>query len=182
VYDRLEAAFQRLERRVAAGDVGAYGVATWTAFRVDEGEADYLSLPEVLARAEAAADTVGVDGHSFRAVQLPFNVVMADAFTRANQPGADGPTSALAFAHDAGLRVFTSASLAGGDLVEGLPEDVAARVAGDTPAQRALNFARSAPGVTCSLVGASRPEHVRENLAAGTFDPLGATAFDEVFA
>jgi predicted dehydrogenase len=34
--------------------------------------------------------------------------------------------------------------------------------------------------VTTSLVGASDPDHVAENLAAGTFDPMGADAFDAV--
>ncbi|HMB51365.1 MAG TPA: aldo/keto reductase, partial [Natronoarchaeum rubrum] len=56
-----------------------------------------------------------------------------------------------------------------------------ARLQGDTTAQRAINFARSAPGVTCSLVGAKSVAHVEENVAAGTFDPLGADAFDAVF-
>jgi aryl-alcohol dehydrogenase-like predicted oxidoreductase len=58
---------------------------------------------------------------------------------------------------------------------------VAAVVAGDTPAQRAITFARSAPGVTCSLVGMGSLEHVEENLGAGRHEPLGADAFDAVF-
>ncbi|WP_435075759.1 aldo/keto reductase [Halorubrum sp. HHNYT27] len=188
VYDQLAAAFEALERRRVAGDVGAYGVATWDAFRVPEGDERYLSLAEVLARAEAAGETVGPDDdHGFEAIQLPFNVAMADAFTRRNQrlPDGDGDerVSALEFAHEAGLSVVTSASIGQGDLAsEGaIPADVDATLAGGTPAQRALNFARSAPGVTSSLVGTSDPEHVRENVAAGTFDPLGASAFDAVF-
>ena len=189
VYDALEAAFESLERRRAAGDVGAYGVATWDAFRLPADADGALSLAEVLARAEAAGEAVGPDDdHGFEAVQLPFNVAMADAFTRANQrapPGADGegPVSTLSFAHEAGLSVVTSASVGQGDLaVAGaIPADVDATLAGDTPAQRAINFARSAPGVTSSLVGSNDPEHVRENVAAGTFDPLGASAFDAVF-
>jgi len=189
VYDRIEAAFEALERRREAGDVGAYGVATWSAFRVPQGADDYLSLAEVLARAEAAGEAVGHDDdHGFEAVQLPFNVAMADAFTRRNQPAppggdADGPVSTLSFAHEAGLSVVTSASIGQGELAEpgAIPADVDATLAGETPAQRAINFARSAPGVTASLVGSSDPEHVRENVAAGTFDPLGASAFDAVF-
>ncbi|WP_144921255.1 aldo/keto reductase [Halorubrum salsamenti] len=193
VYDQLEAAFELLERRRAAGDVGAYGVATWDAFRVAEGDERYLSLAEVLSRAEAAGEAVGPgDDHGFEAVQLPFNVAMADAFTRRNQrsPGGDSdgdpdaePISTLEFAHEAGLSVVTSASIGQGELaVEGaIPADVDATLAGETPAQRALNFARSAPGVTSSLVGASDVDHLRENVAAGTFDPLGASAFDAVF-
>jgi len=188
VYDQLSAAFEALERRRAAGDVGAYGVATWDAFRVPEGADRYLSLAEVLARAEAAGEAVGDDdGHGFEAIQLPFNVAMADAFTRRNQRRPDGDdgdrVSALELAHEADLSVVTSASIGQGDLAsEGsIPTEVDATLAGETPAQRALNFARSAPGVTSSLVGASDLDHLRENVAAGTFDPLGASAFDAVF-
>jgi aryl-alcohol dehydrogenase-like predicted oxidoreductase len=66
-------------------------------------------------------------------------------------------------------------------LASSLPSAVAAELAGDTTAQRAINFARSAPGVTTALVGMSSPAHVAENVAAGTFDPLGASAFDAIF-
>jgi aryl-alcohol dehydrogenase-like predicted oxidoreductase len=106
---------------------------------------------------------------------------MADAFTVKSHEGPEGPQSVLWFAHEAGLNVFTSASIAQGDLASELPEDVGDRLAGDTTVQRAINFARSAPGVTSSLVGMSRPEHVEENIEAGRFDPLGADAFDAVF-
>ncbi|WP_123620768.1 aldo/keto reductase [Halorubrum sp. CSM-61] len=193
VYDRLEAAFEALERRRAADDIGAYGVATWDAFRVPEGDERYLSLAAVLSRAEAAGEAVGPDdNHGFEAIQLPFNVAMADAFTRRNHRAPEGdadrdtgaePVSALEFAHEAGLSVVTSASIGQGELAveDAIPDDVDATLAGETPAQRALNFARSAPGVTSSLVGASDLDHLRENVAAGTFDPLGASAFDAVF-
>ncbi|WP_129114861.1 aldo/keto reductase [Halegenticoccus tardaugens] len=181
VYDALEAAFERLEARVADGDVGAYGVATWEAFRVPPEHPSYLSLPAVVDRARAAAETVGNDEVGLRAVQLPFNVLMADAFTVAAHPTDDGRVSALEFANEAGLGVFASASIAQGDLATSLPGAIAAELEGDTAAQRAINFARSAPGVTCALVGTSRRAHVDENVAAGTFDPLGAAAFDAVF-
>ena len=188
VYDALETAFEALERRRIAGDIGRYGVATWDAFRVAETDDTHLSLSAILARAEAAGETVGpTDDHGFAAIQLPFNVRMADAFTRANQrpagaPDAD-PVSTLAFAHEAGLSVVTSASIGQGELATPgeIPASVDAELSGETPAQRALNFARSAPGVTCSLVGTSDLDHFRENAAAGTFDPLGASTFDAVF-
>ncbi|WP_440007398.1 aldo/keto reductase [Halomicrococcus sp. SG-WS-1] len=181
VYDQLEDAFTRLEERAAAGDLDRYGVATWTAFRVPEGHDDYLSLREVASRARKAAKRAENTATHFRAVQLPFNVHMADAFTVESQEGPEGDQSALWFAHEAGLNVFTSASIGQGELAKGLPEDVAERLAGDTAAQRAINFARSAPGVTSSLVGASDVEHVRENVGAGRFEPMGANAFDAVF-
>jgi aryl-alcohol dehydrogenase-like predicted oxidoreductase len=106
---------------------------------------------------------------------------MADAFTVPAHPVGGERRSALSAARELGLEVCASASLAQGDLAADLPPGVGDRLAGDTTAQRALNFARSAPGVTCALVGASDPAHVDENLAAGTFDPLGAREFDAVF-
>ena len=183
VYDRLEDAFTRLEERAAAGDLRHYGVASWECFRVPEDHDSYLSLPEVVRRGREAAKRAGNAATHFRAVQLPFNVHMADAFTVAAHEGAEGPQSALMFAQESGLNVFTSASILQGDLAEegSIPEPVAARIEGDTPAQRAINFARSAPGVTASLVGMGSPEHVRENVSAGAFEPLGASAFDAVF-
>jgi len=182
VYDQLEAAFECLEERRAEGDIGAYGIATWEALRVPVDHPAYLSLPDVIERARRAADTAGADTTGFRAIQLPFNVEMADAFTVAAHEGPDGAQSALHFAQEAGLSAFASASLKQGELTDGLPEHVAARVEGDTDAQRAINFARSAPGVTAALVGASRREHALENVEAGRFDPMGAEAFDAVFA
>ncbi|ESP88864.1 aldo/keto reductase [Candidatus Halobonum tyrrellensis] len=214
VYDQLEAAFETLEERRLAGDIGAYGVATWEAFRVPPAHEAHLDLGAVLARAEAAAASAGIDDpddHGLRAIQLPFNVGMADAFTvAAHTPrsddgatgaddahgandgeGVNGGTgnaeaggervSALEFAHREGLSVFASAALGQGELASSLPEEIAAELAGDTTAQRAVNFARSAPAVTAALVGTTSVEHVRENVAAGTFDPLGASAFDAVF-
>ncbi|MFC7155582.1 aldo/keto reductase [Halomarina halobia] len=183
VYDRLEEAFTLLENRAAAGDVRHYGVATWQCFRVPPDHDAYLSLAEVVNRARAASDAAGTAATHLRAIQLPFNVHMADAFTVEAHESVEGRQSALRFAHEAGLNVFTSASLGQGELArEGaIPDAVDAKLAGETPAQRAINFARSAPGVTCSLVGMSDPDHLEENLAAGTFEPMGARAFDRTF-
>ncbi|MFB6089447.1 MAG: aldo/keto reductase [Halobellus sp.] len=185
VYDQLQAAFERLERRRAAGDVGMYGVATWEAFRVPRDHDAYLSLPEVVSRAERAAEAAGVDDVGLGAIQLPFNVAMADAFTVSAHahpsPDEGRDVSALEYAREIGLDVVASAALAQGELASSLPPAVDAELAGDTPVQRAINFARSAPGVTTALVGTSSPGHVPENVAAGTFEPLGARAFDAVF-
>jgi len=183
VYDRLEDAFVRLEERVAAGDVRRYGVATWAALRVQPDDESSLSLAEIERRAARAADRAGADAAHLRAVQLPFNVHMADAFTVASQPAPDGDgrVSALEYAAASDLDVFASASLQQGRLATGLPEAVAARLSGETAAQRAINFARSAPGVTCALVGTGSPDHVAENVGAGRFDPLGAAGFDAIF-
>ncbi|WP_313691011.1 aldo/keto reductase [Halorarum halobium] len=181
VYEQLGDAFRALERRRAAGEVGRYGVASWEAFRVGREHESFLDLGRVLKLAASATETVGVDSHGLRAIQLPFNVGMADAFNVASHTHGDERVSALEFANREGLGVFASASLGQGALAGGLPPEIAAELAGETSAQRALNFARSAPAVTGALVGMSTVEHVRENVAAGTFDPMGASAFDAIF-
>jgi aryl-alcohol dehydrogenase-like predicted oxidoreductase len=181
VYDRLEDTFTMLEKRAAAGDIRHYGVASWECFRVPKSAPDYLSLPEIVRRARAAAVRAGNTATHLRAIQLPFNIGMADAFTVESHVGAEGPQSALWFAQNAGLNVFTSASIRQGSLASEMPENVANRIEGDTLAQKAINFARSGPGITASVVGMGSPEHVRENIGAGMFKPLGASLFDDVF-
>ena len=183
VYDAIEDAFVPLEERVADGDLRHYGVATWDCFRVDRDHPKYLSLAEIVSRARSAADRAGNAATNFRAIQVPFNVHMAGAFTQRSQPSADGDVSVLELANTAGIDVFASASLKQGALAaaDAVPEAVASKLDGDTPAQRAINFARSAPGVTSALVGTTSTAHVADNVAAGTFDPLGADAFDATF-
>jgi aryl-alcohol dehydrogenase-like predicted oxidoreductase len=78
--------------------------------------------------------------------------------------------------------VFASASLLQSRLAEGLPPDVRARFPGlETDAQRAIQFVRSTPGITCALVGMSHREHVEENLAAAARAPLTLEAYRAIF-
>ncbi len=183
VYSRLEDAFTSLETRVDHGDIRHYGIATWEAFRVPPDHEKYLSLPRVIERAEAAADRAGNEATHFRAIQLPFNIHMADAFTRQVHDESAEKRSTLDAAREAGINVFTSATLLQGDLTiaDNIPDAVDAKLAGGSPAQRAINFARSAPGVTCALVGSRSATHMKENIGAGRFAPLGAAAFNNIF-
>jgi aryl-alcohol dehydrogenase-like predicted oxidoreductase len=174
VYDQLEAAFERLERLRADGLLRGYGVASWDCFRVPPDDDSFLSLPEVVSRAGAAAESVGHDRMGLKALQLPYNLTMPEAVTAQIHSGPAGPQTALGYARDVGLYVFTSASIMQGQLATAVPDDVAATSPGETPAQQAINVARSTPGVTCSLVGSTQAAHVEENLAAGQFDPMPA--------
>ena len=74
---------------------------------------------------------------------------------------------ALPAARALGLAAFGSASILQGRLaaVE-LPEEIAEAFPGlRTSGQQALQFARSAPGMTTALVGVSSPEHAAEDFA-----------------
>jgi aryl-alcohol dehydrogenase-like predicted oxidoreductase len=50
-----------------------------------------------------------------------------------------------------------------------------------TDAQRALQFARSAPGVTVTLAGMSNPAHVDENMQLRDVAPMMPAEFAAVF-
>ena len=69
--------------------------------------------------------------------------------------------------------VFASASVLQGRLTQQLPQPVRDALHGvDTDAQRALQFARSTPGIICALVGMKTPKHVEENAAVAKVPPL----------
>ncbi len=91
-----------------------------------------------LARMVELAREVGGNEHGFHFIQLPFNVRMPEAMTVIDE------------AQRLGVAVVTSASL----------------LQGRIPPQQALEFVRSTPGITTSLIGMSRVEHVEENLNA----------------
>lgn len=164
---RLRRAFAALERACAEGRIAAYGAATWSCLRLEPEAEEYLSLDELIA---AARDACGGGNHHLRAVQLPFNLEMDEAATFRNQAGR----TLLEAAGDHGLAVFSSASVLQGQLARQLPQPVRdSFLALSTDAQRALQFARSAPGVTCALVGMKTPAHVDENAALARVAPLG---------
>jgi aryl-alcohol dehydrogenase-like predicted oxidoreductase len=125
----------------------------------------YLSLAEVLA---AARDVAG-EQHRFRAVQLPFNLEMDEAASLQNQ----GDSTLLQAASAAGLMVFGSASILQGRLSQQIPQPMPEGLrALRTDAQRALQFARSTPGIACALVGMKTQAHVDENAALAKLAPL----------
>ena len=178
-FRRLTAAFAALEKAVAEGKIRAYGAATWNAFRVGLGSAEALSLPEILR----VASEVGGKDHHFRAIQLPFNFAMPEALTANTQSFEGSQMPVLQVARSSGLLVFASATLLQGKLTQGLPSDLQKWFHGlEKDSQRAVQFVRSTPGVTCALIGMSRPEHVDENLATATVPRLSLEDFRTMFA
>ncbi len=69
-----------------------------------------------------------------------------------------------------------------GRLAAGLPAGLRDKFPGCAiDAQRALQFARSTPGLTSALVGMSSPEHVRLNMALTHIPPLDVASFSALF-
>lgn len=162
--DRMRRAFEALERAADDGMIRGYGVATWPGLRAARGDRDYLSLRELWA----LAAEVGGARHRFGAVEMPLNIHLPEAHRLANQDGPEVGRSALEVARELGMIVLTSAPLGQGRLAKG-PAALAAGEAAmpatmDDSVHAALQFARSAAGVTSALVGMARVEHVRHNV------------------
>jgi aryl-alcohol dehydrogenase-like predicted oxidoreductase len=161
--ERLRAAFMVLEDAVSRGEIRAYGCATWQAFRLPPGAKAHLSLQDL----ETIAREVAGERHHFRAVQMPVNLAMPEAFREPTQEiGKKGTlVPALEAASALGLTVIASASLMQAQLTKDLPPSMHELFpAQRTDAQRALAFVRSVPGVTSALVGTRSLVHLAENL------------------
>jgi aryl-alcohol dehydrogenase-like predicted oxidoreductase len=176
---RLRAAAAFLEEAAGDGRVGVWGLATWDGLRVPPEHPAHLSLAETL---EVAREVAG-EGHHFRAVQLPFNLGMAQAALYRSQETPDGRLPALAATDRLGLAAFGSASLLQGRLAAGLPEELSQSFPEcDTAARVALQFARSAAGMTTALCGVSSPSHAAENFGLFRIPPADPDRIRALFS
>jgi aryl-alcohol dehydrogenase-like predicted oxidoreductase len=177
-HQRLKAAFAMLERQVKAGRLRYYGLATWGAFRVAEDARDSINLFEVV---ETAREVAG-EQHHFRFVQLPFNLAMPEAHALANQGFAKHKEmSLLSAATHLGIVVIGSATLYQGRLTQGLPQVVSDILGLQSDAENAIQFSRSAPGLTTALIGMGHKEHVAFNLKAALIPPATIEEWKKLF-
>lgn len=178
-YTRLRAAFESLEQSRARRQLKFYGVATWNGFRLPAGSSGYHSLSRMVAIARELAG----ESHGFRFIQLPFNLAMPEALTLGNQVVNGQPVSTLEAATDLGVTVISSASIFQGRVAHGLPNDLRETLGSlATDAQAAIQFVRSAPGITTALVGMSGFDHVEENLKLVNVQPLKLEQFMKLFS
>jgi len=175
---RIREAFAWLEGAVAEEKIRYYGTATWTGYRQPPGARDYLSLSELAAVAREVAG----DRHHFRVIQLPLNLAMTEAFTRANQTVDGDAVSTLEACRRLGIYAMASASVYQGQLTRGLPAVLGQYLPGlASDAQRALQFTRSTPGIGTALVGMKRVAHVEENLGVAELPPTPWSEFQHLF-
>lgn len=177
-YTRIRHAFAQLEKNRADGKLAYYGVATWNGFRVAPESGGHHSL----ARMFEAAQEVGGEGHGFCFIQLPFNLAMPEALSLANETIAGDQMAVVEAAAGLGVTVVASASMLQGRVARGLPDEVRKTLGSlQTDAQTAIQFVRSAPGITTALVGMSSVAHVEENLKLTEVAPVGAESFGKMW-
>ena len=170
--DALASVFEMYERKRRQGRIAFYGMATWECFRAEPGAAQHLSMADAAA---AASDAAGGDEHGLAFVQMPFNLHYDEALLRRTQDVGGERMCALDAARRLGIGVFASAPLMQGRLLAPgvLPEFLGIA----SPAARALQFVRSAPGVSAALVGQKSAAHAAENMRVMGMPPVGADEF-----
>jgi aryl-alcohol dehydrogenase-like predicted oxidoreductase len=174
---RLREAFTMMEKAVREGKIRSYGIASWNSFRVSDGEQSYISLSKCLETAQQ----VGGDGHHFRFIQLPFNLGMPEAFGLPTQLAGNEHVPALDFVRNHGMAAIASASLYQGQLIRDLPAWLTDKIGMASDTERAIQFARSAPGILTALAGMGKPAHVLENVRTALTRPLPRETFNDLF-
>ncbi len=175
---RLQTAFEFLEKKVAEGKIRMYGTATWSGYRASPESPDYLCLEDLQVLAREAG---GVN-HHFRAVQLPVNLTMPEAWVLQNQRYGASTLPLLKVAERLGIIAVASASLLQGQLTRPFPPEFQNLFSNlRKSSQCSLQFVRSLPGVVTALVGMKRKEHVKENLETAKFPPMSETELVQLF-
>jgi aryl-alcohol dehydrogenase-like predicted oxidoreductase len=177
-YQQMEMVFRMLESAVDEKKIRSYGVATWDGFIRSREQRDVLNLEKLVAAARRARG----EHHHFCYIQLPVNLAMPEALTRPNQAVGERTMTILEAARAMNIGVIASASLLQGQLAQRLPETLRQAIS-SVPAdpQRALQFVRSAPGVTSALVGMSSTAHVEQNLELANHPLMDSEDFGILF-
>jgi aryl-alcohol dehydrogenase-like predicted oxidoreductase len=172
-FEMLSKVFEVYEKYISNNKIRYYGMATWTCFRIPQGNKEYLSLEEVVKLAEK----VGGKKHGFRFIQLPYNLAYSEALLLKNQNvGSEKNLAILEAAERLNIKVFTSIPLFQSRLLRakipdymGLSDQVA----------KLVQVIRSSPSVIAPLIGYKKPEHVEQNLKIANVPPLNDKEFKD---
>lgn len=174
---KLFKVFTILEQAVRENKIRNYGISTYHGMRVETDDPLFQSITSMQGLAEKAAKAVEQKDnarHHFKIIQLPFNMGMTEGFTRFNQATGQGNVSStLQAAYQLGVFVMASHAMMKGHLAQQTLEEVQAKMPGlKNPAQYALQFARSTPGVGSALVGISQQAHLDDLLLVARQAPI----------
>ena len=134
-------------------------MATWSCFRVNKDNKDYLSLEEI----HNLARNVGGKKHGFRFIQLPYNLAYSEALFLKNQSiDEEKNLTILDAAMKLQIGVFSSVPLFQGRLLNTNIPDYAENMTNQI--LKLVQIIRSTPGIIAPLLGQKKMEHVKENI------------------
>jgi len=169
----LKDVFDLYEKKRKEGKIRFYGMATWECFRTTPENPLFLQLAEVMDLAVQA----GGKEHGFRFIQLPFNLMLDQAYMTKNHNVGGKTVSVLEAAQEFNLGVFTSVPIMQGKLLatNAIPE-----LGNFSTSVRLLQFVRSTPGITAPLIGHKIESHVKENMNVMKIPPLSELEFNNL--
>ena len=169
----LKEVFDFYEKKRKEGKIRFYGMATWECFRTNPENPLFLQLAEVMDLAVQA----GGKEHGFQFIQLPFNLMLDQAYITKNHNINGKNFSVLEAAQEFNLGVFTSVPLMQGKL---LATNVIPEFGNYNTSVRLLQFTRSTPGITAPLIGQKSESHVIENMEIMKIPPLSKLEFNDL--
>lgn len=183
---KLEKVFMVLEQAVKDKKLRYYGISTFNGFRVETDDPLFQSITSMQGHAEKAARAIWKDDqakHQFKVVQMPFNQVMQEGFTRFSQTTGQGNIgSTIQAAHQLGVYLMASHTMFKGHLAtQAMDPVIQIMPMLKNHAQRAIQFNRSTPGVGTTLVGISTPTHLQDALDVAHVAPLEKTVYLKMY-
>jgi aryl-alcohol dehydrogenase-like predicted oxidoreductase len=171
-FDMLSKVFEIYEKFRSKNKIRYYGMATWTCFRVDEENKEYLSLDEVYN----IAKNIGGADHGFRFIQLPYNLAYSEALFLKNQNvGNEKKLTILEAAKRLKIGVFSSVPLLQGKLIQTKIPDYSEGLT--DPIMKLLQIIRSSPSIIAPLIGQKKMDHVNNNNKISEIPPLSEEEF-----
>lgn len=150
---RLLEAFKLLERKVAEKKIQRYGLATWNGFRQKKGA---LQLAKIFGLAKEA----GGEDHHFKAIELPYNLVMMEAIQLKNQ---SSKKTVAETAKELGIALMASAPLMQSQVSRLSRRVFEALPPAESRFAQSLEFVLSTPQFTTAFCGMKKKEHWEEN-------------------
>lgn len=171
-FEKLYKVFEVYEKFRKENKIRYYGMATWTCFRVNEENKEYLSLEEV----NNLAINVGGKDHGFRFIQLPYNLAYSEALFLKNQSIAEEKNlTILEAAKKLGIGVFSSVPLFQGRLLNSKIPEYSDNLTNQV--LKLVQIIRSTPGILAPLLGQKKIEHVKENMKMAEIPLLSEEQF-----
>jgi aryl-alcohol dehydrogenase-like predicted oxidoreductase len=124
---------------------------------------------------------VAGEQHRGRWIELRVNLAMPEAYGLVKQRFGKEKMSLLSAAARLEIAVMGSATLYQARLTQGLPDFVGKVLGMKTDADNAIQFSRSAPSLTTSLIGMGRKEHVAVNLKPALTNPTPPQEWKKLF-
>ncbi|MGN6822092.1 MAG: aldo/keto reductase, partial [Candidatus Nitrosocosmicus sp.] len=172
-FEMLSKVFETYERYRSSNKIQYYGMATWTCFRVQKDNKEYLSLEQVVNLAKQ----VGGNDHGFRFIQLPYNLAYSEALLLKNQSvGTDKNMSILEAAGKLNVKVFTSIPLFQSRLLGAKIPDYFGL---NDQVTKLIQIIRSSPSVIAPLIGFKKPGHVEQDIKVADIPPLNNKEFTQ---